>query len=755
MYLKRLELNGFKSFAHKSEFVFDVPIIAIVGPNGSGKSNVVESIRFVLGEQSVKSMRGKTGSDMIFKGSKEIPKMSRASVSIVFDNIDRVFHIGQHNNTQINVDFDEVMITREVYIDGANKYLINGQEVRMRDIHELIASVNIGASGHHIISQGEADRYLNSNIKDRRELIEEALGLKVYQYRIKESERKLTRAHGNMRESELLRRELAPHLRFLKRQVEKIEKAKNLRSDLGIKYQSYLGQEDYLIKKLGDLLDTDRNELQLQYDEFTLFMESAIHPDEQKIYKETALIQNFQRELQNLAQKTVVLRQEIGRAEGMISLLEKQQQAPEITSQTPPHPGFSFQVIKDFLSNVLDKIETVSSPNSTDINNLFATLRNDIQEFIKQPQKDIPTRIDNSQEISRLSDQRKTLEKQILELSHQETILREQISELESKRIEKQESERESQKQYYEFVAKKRELDAKRSLISARDESLGSRQQARHEEYQEALVLLGVPGIEYQSIAIEHDLDVTAQTQETERREMERLKIRLEDMGGASGIELIQEYEETMDRDGFLEKEIDDINQSILSLEKIIDDLKETLNGQFDIGIKKINEQFDRFFKLMFGGGQAKLEPAIIKKRRKKLTEGEQMELVPEEEDQQKAEYGIDIHVKLPRKKVSDLDMLSGGERSLTSIALLFALSQVNPPPFLVLDETDAALDEANSQRYGDMVEQLSKFSQLIVVTHNRETMSRAQTLFGVTLGRGDASATLSLRLEDATAYAK
>jgi chromosome segregation protein len=755
MYLKRLELNGFKSFAHKSEFVFDVPIIAIVGPNGSGKSNVVESIRFVLGEQSVKSMRGKTGSDMIFKGSKEIPKMSRASVSIVFDNIDRVFHIGQHNNTQINVDFDEVMITREVYIDGANKYLINGQEVRMRDIHELIASVNIGASGHHIISQGEADRYLNSNIKDRRELIEEALGLKVYQYRIKESERKLTRAHDNMRESELLRRELAPHLRFLKRQVEKIEKAKNLRSDLGIKYQSYLGQEDYLIKKLGDLLDTDRNELQLQDDEFTLFMESAIHPDEQKIYKETALIQNFQRELQNLAQKTVVLRQEIGRAEGMISLLEKQQQAPEITSQTPPHPGFSFQVIKDFLSNVLDKIETVSSPNSTDINNLFATLRNDIQEFIKQPQKDIPTRIDNSQEISRLSDQRKTLEKQILELSHQETILREQISELESKRIEKQESERESQKQYYEFVAKKRELDAKRSLISARDESLGSRQQARHEEYQEALVLLGVPGIEYQSIAIEHDLDVTAQTQETERREMERLKIRLEDMGGASGIELIQEYEETMDRDGFLEKEIDDINQSILSLEKIIDDLKETLNGQFDIGIKKINEQFDRFFKLMFGGGQAKLEPAIIKKRRKKLTEGEQMELVPEEEDQQKAEYGIDIHVKLPRKKVSDLDMLSGGERSLTSIALLFALSQVNPPPFLVLDETDAALDEANSQRYGDMVEQLSKFSQLIVVTHNRETMSRAQTLFGVTLGRGDASATLSLRLEDATAYAK
>jgi len=114
MHLKRLELNGFKSFAKKSEFVFDVPIIAVVGPNGSGKSNVVEAIRFVLGEQSVKSMRGKTGSDLIFKGSKDITQMSRASVSIVFDNTDRVFYLHNQNNSKISVDFDEVAIGREV-----------------------------------------------------------------------------------------------------------------------------------------------------------------------------------------------------------------------------------------------------------------------------------------------------------------------------------------------------------------------------------------------------------------------------------------------------------------------------------------------------------------------------------------------------------------------------------------------------------------------------------------------------------------
>ena len=158
----------------------------------------------------------------------------------------------------------------------------------------------------------------------------------------------------------------------------------------------------------------------------------------------------------------------------------------------------------------------------------------------------------------------------------------------------------------------------------------------------------------------------------------------------------------------------------------------------------------------MFGGGGAQLENTLIKKRQKKTdVEGDVENLVLDDEEIAEKEYGIDIHVQLPRKKVSDLDMLSGGERSLTSIALLFALSQVNPPPFLVLDETDAALDEANSQKYGDMLESLSGFSQLVVVTHNRETMSRAQTLFGITLGRDDSSTMLSLRLEDAEQYAK
>ena len=157
----------------------------------------------------------------------------------------------------------------------------------------------------------------------------------------------------------------------------------------------------------------------------------------------------------------------------------------------------------------------------------------------------------------------------------------------------------------------------------------------------------------------------------------------------------------------------------------------------------------------MFGGGSAFLSVTMEHKKSRKKDELEEVDPEAEEDTELGFERGIEINVTLTQKKVKDLHMLSGGERSLTSIALLFAISQVNPPPFLVLDETDAALDEANSRKYGNMIENLSKCSQLIVVTHNRETMSRAQVLYGVTMDAMGASKLLSIKLDDAAVYAK
>jgi chromosome segregation protein len=169
----------------------------------------------------------------------------------------------------------------------------------------------------------------------------------------------------------------------------------------------------------------------------------------------------------------------------------------------------------------------------------------------------------------------------------------------------------------------------------------------------------------------------------------------------------------------------------------------------------------------MFGGGTASLS-MIKEKKRKKRSEladilgdtevGAMHEFTDspsDDEEDEEAREGIDINVNLPRKKVKGLMMLSGGERALTSIALLFAVSQVNPPPFIILDETDAALDEANSRKYGDMIESLSKYSQLILITHNRETMSRAGVIYGITMSSDGASKLLSIQFEEAVKVAK
>ena len=238
MRLKRLEIIGFKSFARKSVFEFNTAVSSIVGPNGSGKSNVAEAIRFVLGEQSMKSLRGKRGEDLIWNGSGNMARSNHASVAIAFDNSKKEFEL----------DYDEVEIKRQVFRDGTNQYFINGTQVRLRDILELLAKVHIGATGHHIISQGEADRILNANIKERRTMVEEALGLKIYQWKIEESEKKLGKTEENIKQVESLRREIAPHIRFLKKQVEKIEKAKEMSEELKGLYAEYLKREEVYVK---------------------------------------------------------------------------------------------------------------------------------------------------------------------------------------------------------------------------------------------------------------------------------------------------------------------------------------------------------------------------------------------------------------------------------------------------------------------------------------------------------------------------
>ena len=212
---------------------------------------------------------------------------------------------------------------------------------------------------------------------------------------------------------------------------------------------------------------------------------------------------------------------------------------------------------------------------------------------------------------------------------------------------------------------------------------------------------------------------------------------------------MLKEYEEVIDRDAFLDRELTDLEKSAESLHQLIFELSEKLATEFKEGLEKINKQFQEFFTTLFGGGTASLKTVVPVKKKKaedESLEAATEETVPEEEE----EEGLDINISLPHKRLRGIQMLSGGERTLTSIALLFSVSQVNPPPFLVLDETDAALDESNSKKYGMMLETLSKTSQLAIITHNRETMSHAGIIYGVTVGVDCISKILSIKFEDA-----
>jgi len=242
------------------------------------------------------------------------------------------------------------------------------------------------------------------------------------------------------------------------------------------------------------------------------------------------------------------------------------------------------------------------------------------------------------------------------------------------------------------------------------------------------------------------------------RREIERLKIKLEDSEGV-GDEVLKEYRQVKARDDFFSKELSDLDVAEKSLVDLMKELGEKIDNDFQKGVLAINGEFQKFFVTMFGGGTAELK-VVKTSRRKKEDEAptlDEIEVgaptlkgVGEEKEEEEAEEGIEISVNIPRKRIRSLDMLSGGERALTSIALLFAMTQVNPPPFLVLDEVDAALDESNSQKYARIFKDLSERTQLIIVTHNRETMKQAGILYGVTIGRTGVSQILSIKFEEA-----
>ena len=762
---KTLELTGFKSFAKKTELSFKSSITAIVGPNGSGKSNVAEAFRFCLGEQSIKSMRGKRGEDLIWNGSTEVGRANRAGVKLVLDNTNNVFSAFNGSGG----DFEEVSIERVVNRDGGNEYYLNGSQVRLKDIFEILAKAHIGASGHHIISQGEADRILSASIKERKEMIEDALGLKIYQYKREESERKLLKTEENIKQVESLRREIAPHIKFLKKQVEKVERAEELRQKLTKFYREYLKREQIYLESENSKIEVEKKPLAEKLRELEKEMDKAkkiLENSNQKDGKSEELLK-IDNDIKTERGNKDKLFREIGKIEGEINANQRSIEKIRAEIRSEENKMVPLKEIEELEKEISAYSEIIQ-------------IIQKIREFIGRHKANFEDK--NLERLEKfvidLERDKIKVEENILEIDKKLLELDFKYNEIKNSIEKEKDTERDAEKNIFRVSSEMSETRSKLDLINEKLHRLTIEENDWKREIQEGGVLLGTAILGFENDVLD---DTTSpptpllakergeerEKQLERRKELEKMKIRLEELGGAGGAEATKEYKETVERDEFLQKELTDLKNSAESLEILIKELLEKLDVEFKQGIEKINKKFQEFFGIMFGGGTAelKIEKLKIKRLKDSLDLNNDSESIRTDinglldntgnDEEEKVEEGIDINVSLPRKRTKGLEMLSGGERALTSIALLFAVSQVNPPPFIILDETDAALDEANSKKYGDMIESLAAVSQLILITHNRETMSRAGVIYGVTMGRDGISRLLSIAFDEAIAVAK
>jgi chromosome segregation protein len=724
MKLKRIELKGFKSFAKEERLEFERRITAIVGPNGSGKSNIAEAFRFVLGEQSMKSLRSKKTEDLLFNGSSSLQRVNRASVALAFDNTER----------EIQRAFDEIEIKRVIYRDGTNEYYINGSVVRLKDIVEMLAQAKIGIAGHNIISQGEADKLLSMGARERKAYIEEALGLTQYQHKKKDALRKLEKTEENLVSIRSLLRELIPHVRYLEREMKQIEKRKELVNELERRGREY-------VRIFRPFITKERLAKEHEHAK-TLERLSRLAPVEtggetRKEYEDerTAL----RRELERVSASWDALRREQGELERLVGRIEAK------------------------IEIVLERVSKKDSPlTDTDAAERLLRVRNllesalhaqhieHMRDAIKEALEITRAQADSNEHVLSEGDKEEEakLREELVRLSREteERALKERElfhtkGEIERKISDLFQREQRDASEAEKITIERSSLEMVRASQAREIESLKQEEAYFYASIEEMTILTGRRIVD-ESGEGAPEREYTRSELRAMEHGLERLKLKIEGMQTGDSKHVETEFRSAKEREAFLEKEIRDLEETSGKLRGIIEELEKKIEIEFGEGMSKISGLFSMFFAQMFAGGTAGLELVTLRQTADEEEDG------ADEKDE--AEQGVEIVLTMPHKKLRSITMLSGGEKTLVSIALVFALAEVNPPPFIVLDETDATLDESNSRRYGEALKALSKYSQLILITHNRETMSRAGMLYGVTMGRASSSELLSIDLEEA-----
>ncbi|NQV13466.1 MAG: AAA family ATPase [Parcubacteria group bacterium] len=873
MHLEKVEIQGFKSFAPKTTVLFDRGITAVVGPNGSGKSNVADAIRWVMGEQSMKTLRGKRAEDIIFAGTNKKARLGMAEVSLYLNNEDN----------QMPVDDPQVVITRRLYRDGNGEYLLNKSKVRLFDIQELLAKSGFGQKTYSVIGQGMIDAILRAGPKERREMFEEAAGVKHFQLKKNISVNKLGRTRDNLDRAGDLLAEITPRRNSLRRQSRKAEKKDQVQQDLRELQQEYFNHSwnqskkrqgevreaiakfsrqekeiEQKIKEIEQAIDKAEQSIDYRQEDEQREKLDALNNQSNENKQQLAVVagrieveeeRDTQVDLRSLRQRQKIIQANVSSYREQIEALqrEKESVASSLQEAEQKLAGISSQVveleqqlrdkqtqtgklddenIKANLKNVFtkqnsfleelktcDDLEKLGSLRDraaslqtelnqalqpllegdsqgaaeadelqkiqAQINSLLAekekldgsisqynikvavkeTKSNTISEASAIQQKELTELEQKIEEATAGGDQKNTeltkLQADKAKRENGQKDLETEIKGLNEKLQQEREAKKEQRQQLFTFEQNYRNKQEELNKVR-QDKSAGEIRQAKVDSEKELLldeIRDNTSAEEYTDLLAEFENNSLvveeARVQELQDK-IRKLRQQLIKIGEIDPA-VIEEYKECNERFEFLTSQRSDLDEAIKSLSKIIAELDGTIKQKFEVAFKNINQHFQKYFAVLFGGGKAKLvkTKVTMRQRAEEGEEGDEEQSDEESKTEPKMEEIIDIKATPPGKKLRELSMLSGGERALTSIALLFAIITNNPAPFLVLDEVDAALDESNTGRYADIVASLAKKSQFIVITHNRETMRRSDLLYGVTMEESGVSKLLSVKLDN------
>lgn len=881
MHLEKLEVQGFKSFAGKSALSFPGLIdkdrrglTAIVGPNGSGKSNIADAIKWVLGEQSMKTLRGKKSEDVIFSGSEKMGKLGMAEVSLYLNNEDK----------QAPIEYSQIVLTRRMYRDGNSEYLLNNSRIRLLDVQMLLAKANFGQKTYSVVGQGTVDTFLNSSLTERKEFFDEATGVKQFQIKRDTSLNKLMLSLENLAQAQMLLTEIEPRLKSLTKQVNKLQKKGEIEAELKDLQLTYYGKIWHEIKdkfnevnkqflemekikmdkeKKLDALKRELGQMEMQNrtsQEFEQWQRelSQLQNKKDELTKEQAKLDaqmevkletSGQFDLSWLTGRKNTITKELSQVQEELQGLEKNIQEERsiqnklagerneinnrfnelntlLLSSTKNVSGEEVKKLNRELKNLLAKIEEADRVEDLDkikelireINNdlkqiLAATENAGIKENLEKVQHDILELSQNKEEISTKINE---IMIRITSLSERKRLLNEKAGQLQSelrdienklKTYQNQVNqgglaeEQEEIKDSLDDIEK--EIEEVRSKIASYSEQEKEKRERLFELQKKMQVLQNelnqLTGIlnelKVNSARFEtrlEDLETEIRNEYGNLKEIEQnrvtghieieelqhkihlLKRHLEAIGSLDP-ETEKEYLDTKTRFDFLSGQVEDLNNTISSLEKIIKELDVTIKEKFDKEFKIISQKFEEYFKILFNGGQAKIIKVMAEEMNQENTENKGAELQMGKPDENLSERelltksihkklkqlqkynatglaGVEIQATPPGKKITTISLLSGGERALTAIALICAIISANPSPFVVLDEVDAALDEANSERLAKILDDLSHKTQFIVITHNRASMRRANVLYGVTMMDDGVSKLLSVKLSDVKA---